>query len=600
VLSSLVFLSSGLFLGWTLGANDASNVFGSAVGSRMVRFSTAAFLCSLFVILGAVTGGAGASGGLGQLGAVNALAGSFTAALAAGVTMTWMTRAGLPASTTQAVVGSIVGWNWFSGSITDLSQLSRIVATWVLSPLLAGLFAAGLNLLLVAAIRRTRPHLLRLDANLRLGLILAGVFGSYSLGANNIGNVMGVFVNAAPFREVGIAGLLRLSGEEQLFLLGGIAIAVGVYTYSRRVMLTVGGSLMTLSPLSALVVVVANALVLFVFSSQELSAFLASLGLPPIPLIPVSSSQAVIGAVLGIALLKGARGVRQIRWGVLGRIASGWITTPLIAALVSFVLLFVVQNVFGQQVYRPIAYQLSPPALVRLAQVGIPTEALAMDREPVVGAARFRGWLRRQARLAAAQEQQVLEIARIRPVTIDAEGLRALADTSLPQSLRSPVAALEGRSFLHPWQLAEALAAESSLWSVPPGAPASARKRLDARLALVLDSFSQESPQAGRNAEPTGGSQSYSTISTAPGPRWGGWVNTVTSPSWETTRPMLPGWRTTAPATARCRFPRVSRNLASAAGQSPSWEESLTLNPSIPRSLRSTAAPSASVRSAQN
>ncbi|MEX1315785.1 MAG: inorganic phosphate transporter [Synechococcaceae cyanobacterium] len=501
-MGSLVFLSSGLFLGWTLGANDASNVFGSAVGSRMVRFSTAAFLCSLFVILGAVTGGAGAAGGLGELGAVNALAGSFTTALAAAVTMTWMTRAGLPASTTQAVVGAIVGWNWFSGSITDLSQLARIVATWVLSPLLAALFAAGLHRLAVAAIRRTRPHLLRLDANLRVGLILAGVFGSYSLGANNIGNVMGVFVPASPFREISIAGLVRLSGEEQLFLLGAIAIAVGVYTYSRRVMTTVGGSLMALSPLAALVVVVANALVLFVFSSPQLSALAVSVGLPPIPLIPVSSSQAVIGAVLGIGLLQGARGVRQIRWGVLGRIASGWVTTPLIAALVAFVLLFVVQNVFGQQVYRPVAYQLSAPALVRLDEAGIPTGALAMDREPVVGAARFRGWLRRQVRLDAAREAQVLEIAEIRPLRIDAEGLEALEATALPAPYRQAVAALEGRRFLHPWELAGALARQSPLWSLPSAAPAAARKRLDAQLDLVLETFSVSPPSARAPASP--------------------------------------------------------------------------------------------------
>ncbi|MFO8236728.1 MAG: anion permease [Prochlorococcaceae cyanobacterium] len=495
-MGSLLFLSSGLFLGWTLGANDASNVFGSAVGSRMLRFSTAAFLCSLFVIIGAVTGGAGAAGGLGELGAVNALAGSFTTALAAGVTMTWMTRAGLPASTTQAVVGAIVGWNWFSGSITDLSQLARIVATWVVSPVLAALFAAALHRLAVATIRRTRPHLLRLDANLRVGLILAGVFGSYSLGANNIGNVMGVFVPASPFRELNIAGLVRLSGEEQLFLLGGIAIAVGVYTYSRRVMTTVGGSLMALSPLAGLVVVVANALVLSVFSSPQLSALAVSVGLPPIPLIPVSSSQAVIGAVLGIGLLKGSRGVRQIRWGVLGRIASGWVTSPLIAALVSFVLLFVVQNVFDQQVYRPVAYQLSPPALVRLDAAGIPTEGLAMDREPVLGAARFRGWLRRQVRLGPELEARVLEIAEIRPLRIDAEGLGELEGSSLSPAYREAVAALQGRSFLHPWQLAEALARQSPLWSLPSGAPASARKRLDAQLELVLETFSVSPPSA--------------------------------------------------------------------------------------------------------
>ena len=69
----LFFLSSGLFLGWALGANDAANVFGTAVGTRMVRFGTAAAICSVFVILGAVVGGSGAAQTLGKLGAINAL-----------------------------------------------------------------------------------------------------------------------------------------------------------------------------------------------------------------------------------------------------------------------------------------------------------------------------------------------------------------------------------------------------------------------------------------------------------------------------------------------------------------------------------------------
>ena len=69
----LFFLSSGLFLGWSLGANDAANVFGTAVGTRMVRFATAAAICSVFVILGAVFSGSGAANTLGKLGAINAL-----------------------------------------------------------------------------------------------------------------------------------------------------------------------------------------------------------------------------------------------------------------------------------------------------------------------------------------------------------------------------------------------------------------------------------------------------------------------------------------------------------------------------------------------
>jgi PiT family inorganic phosphate transporter len=102
------------------------------------------------------------------------------------------------------------------------------------------------------------------------------------------------------------------------------------------------------------VVVLANALVLFVFSSQGLSDAVVELGLPRIPLIPVSSSQAVIGAVVGVALLQGQRGLRQVRWGMLARIASGWVSTPVLAALLGYVLLFVVQNVFGQVVVEPL------------------------------------------------------------------------------------------------------------------------------------------------------------------------------------------------------------------------------------------------------
>jgi len=141
--TGLLFLSSGLFLGWSLGGNDAANVFGSAVGSRMLRFSTAAFLCSIFVVLGAVSAGAGASEGLGQLGAVNALAGSFTTALAAALTVAWMTRAGLPVSSTQAVVGAMVGVALLQGP-RGLRQvrwgmLARIASGWVSTPVLAAL-----------------------------------------------------------------------------------------------------------------------------------------------------------------------------------------------------------------------------------------------------------------------------------------------------------------------------------------------------------------------------------------------------------------------------------------------------------------------------
>jgi len=465
-----IFLSSGLFLGWSLGANDAANVFGTAVGSRMIRFSTAAFLCSVFVILGAVIGGAGAAGGLGELGSLNALPGAFTVALSAAMTVLWMTQLGLPVSTSQAVVGAIIGWNLFSGAITDLGVLSKIALTWVACPVLGAIFAALLYRLLVSIINRTKPHLLQLDLYTRWGLILAGIFGSYALGANNIGNVMGVFIPSSPFTEFHLGETVRISSTQQLFLLGGIAIAIGVYTYSKGVMMTVGGSLMKLSPIAAFVVVVAHSLVLFVFSSTELQQTFINLGLPPIPLIPVSSSQAVIGAVIGIGLLQGMRGVRQIRWRVLGEIGSGWVSTPAIATLISIILLFIVQNVFNQPVYEEINFRLSQPVLMYLQKEGVPTEKIApLEGQTLTKPVNFRSALRRVASLTPEQESQVIAAAELYPMHITPEAINKIDSQALTPEQFSAIERLTGQSFDYKWELQQALGVQTTAWQKQPG-----------------------------------------------------------------------------------------------------------------------------------
>lgn len=345
--STIIFLASGLFLGWALGANDAANVFGTAVGTKMVRWGMAAAICSLFVILGAVLSGAGTSHTLGKLGAISTLPGAFMTALSAALAVYAMTKAGLPVSTTQAIVGGIVGWNLFSASPTDATTLTTIVSTWFICPVLSAAIAILMYKTVTLALDRTQLHLLRIDAYTRLGLILAGAFGAYALGANNIANVVGVFIPAKPFADLSIGGVVTVSSAQQLFLLGAVAIAVGVATYSRRVMMTVGGELGRISPVAAFVAVLSHSIVLFLFASKGLEAWLAGNGLPTIPLVPVSSSQAVVGAVVGIAILKGISG---IRWHILGNIVVGWVVTPVLAGIICFLGLFFLQNVFNQVV----------------------------------------------------------------------------------------------------------------------------------------------------------------------------------------------------------------------------------------------------------
>jgi len=480
-----LFLSSGLFLGWSLGANDAANVFGTAVGTRMVRFRTAAAVCAVFVVLGATISGAGAAHTLGRLGAVNALAGSFTVALASALTTFWMTRLGLPVSTSQSIVGAIIGWNLYSSSVTDAASLRRIVLTWIACPIISAVIAVLLFVVVKRLLSATRPHLLQLDSLTRISLLLAGAFGSYSLGANNIANVMGVFIPDNPFTDIDLFGFFTITAVQQLFFLGSAAIAVGVFTYSGRVMSTVGGGLARISPVTALIIVLAHSLTLFLFASERLEAFLAGHGLPTFPLVPVSSSQAVIGAVIGVSLFRGGR----IRYRVLGEISLGWLATPVTAGIVSFLLLAVMDNVFDQKVQTPQEYRVDTATLIELKRRGVDDPALAAfaDRS-FTNPLRMRAQLREDTGLPAPAVELIAELSRAGHWEITAEAVARDIDKHWFSSEQlAALRSLQGRRFDHTWQMERALAEASPAWRPRPRALTNKawNKELESKLSVL-------------------------------------------------------------------------------------------------------------------
>ena len=453
------FMSSGLFLGWSLGANDASNVFGTAVGSKMIQFKTAAVWCSIFVILGAVISGAGASHTLGKLGSVNAIAGAFIVAFAAAASVYLMTKARYPVSTSQAIVGAIIGWNLFTGSPTDYNSLTKIVTTWVVCPVLSALIAIAIYKVVVFLISRFKLGIFSQDILTRYGLLLVGAFGSYSLGANNIANVMGVFVPVSPFSDISFYGWFTLSSAQQLFFIGAVAIAVGVFTYSKRVMATVGQGIFKLSPVAAFVVVSAHSVVLFLFASQGLQHFLIQLGLPPIPLVPVSSSQAVVGAVVGIGLLKGGRG---IRWRTLGGIASSWAVSPVIAAILSFISLFFLQNVFEQEVFRPIKSELSPDAIEQIQTTKISIRGLEhLFGKEFIDPHRIHKALSSQKMLTNQGRNFIMASTEVDKKEMTVYRIDAINNHLITEQFISRLRELEAQNFIHKWQLEDELAAKS-------------------------------------------------------------------------------------------------------------------------------------------
>ncbi len=303
-----MWLLGGVFLGWSLGANDASNCFGSAVASRMVRFWTAAVLCAVFLVAGALLEGQSGIETLSNLTQLD-LEQAVVITVAAAVTVTLMTGLGLPVSTSQAAVGAILGIGFFNQEV-NVAGLGKVVICWFGTPTGAVVVAVILYKVLAFFYNRLQISVIQADMLLRAALIIAGGYASYALGANNVANVTAVFVGAGKLTVFTAA------------LVGGVSIALGVITYSRGVMETVGRKLVRLDPFSALVVVLAEGLTVHFFTLVG---------------VPVSTSQAVIGAVLGIGILRGARTIKiKTLYGIL----SGWFLTPPVACFIAMSIYF--------------------------------------------------------------------------------------------------------------------------------------------------------------------------------------------------------------------------------------------------------------------
>lgn len=302
-------LLGSLFLGWSLGANDAANVFGTAVSARMIRFWTAAVLCAIFVVLGALLEGrAGIEtlGGLTQLSLQDAVISSFAAAITVGA----MTLIKFPVSTSQAVVGTILGIGLIDSSI-NFNGLGKVIACWIGTPIGGFLFAILFYKLLSLLFTHLKLTIFQLDQVLRIALIITGCYGAYALGANNVANITAVFVSA---------GMLTIF---QATLIGGLSIAIGVLTFSKGLMTTIGTKFIKLDAFSALIVVLAEAVTVHVYTIIG---------------VPVSTSQAVIGAVVGVGCIKG---IQSAKMRSIWNVALAWIATPIMAGLVAFGLYFV-------------------------------------------------------------------------------------------------------------------------------------------------------------------------------------------------------------------------------------------------------------------
>lgn len=341
-----LLLFAGIFMGWSLGTNDGANAFGTAVATGVVKYRTAIIIIAIFVILGAFLQGDGNLTKVSELATANEVMpseSSVQAAIAAGstddlvlkaaikaaivftcagITVFIMSYLNFPVSANQSITGAIVGWGLVHADYSTpqlgsqlLSQLGKFASTWLLNPLGAAIISFIIiklaNVFLIPRLTRLTNY----DKMVKAGYLIAGAFASYSIGMNSSANVTALYYDAI---DDSIQTNLLTNGTLAATI-GGIAIAIGVLTYSKKVMMTVGSAITPLTQIEGFLVIIAMALTIVIMGS--------TMG------IPVSTSQAVVGAVVGAGLTKGRR---CVNYSVFENIVIAWVSSPVGAGLLTY------------------------------------------------------------------------------------------------------------------------------------------------------------------------------------------------------------------------------------------------------------------------
>ena len=312
----VLLILTGLLLAWVVGANDAANSMGTAVGSGVRTPRQGAVLAGVCGLAGAILMGGRVVKTLGegilplpdlpvvfaQLIAVSALA-------AAGLTVLTCTGLRLPVSTSHAVTGGLVGGGFSAGvqSLIAWRETARIFCAWFFTPVAACLLAVVIYRLGRYLFAQKNFFYLS-DRAGKILVTITGCYMAFSWGANDVANATGVLSGILAFPPLLIT------------LAGGMVMVCGVLIWGERIMLTVGKKITRLSPATALAAEFTAAVVVHFFTLAGL---------------PVSTTHAIVGAVGGIGLSKGKKSVTL---PLLGGIVLTWMVTPFFAGSLAFFL----------------------------------------------------------------------------------------------------------------------------------------------------------------------------------------------------------------------------------------------------------------------
>jgi inorganic phosphate transporter, PiT family len=307
-----------LLFDYTNGFHDAANAIASAISTRALTPRTALVIAGVANLGGALlsTGVAVTvaksiidppSGPQGMAVILAALVGAIAWNI-----ITWYF--GLPSSSSQALIGGLVGAGLASSSTIHWTTgvVGKVVIPMILSPIVG--LVGGYLLMVIAlwVLRKANPH--RVERGFRIAQIFSSTSLALGHGLQDAQKSMGIIVLA-----------LVTAGYQQdyvvplwVVLLCALALAAGTYSGGWRIMRTLGRRIFPLRPLHGFVAEATASSVLY------LTAFVIA--------APVSTTQVMTASVMGVGA---TRRLSAVRWGVAREIGMAWILTLPAAATIA-------------------------------------------------------------------------------------------------------------------------------------------------------------------------------------------------------------------------------------------------------------------------
>ena len=302
-------------IGWSIGANDAANSLGTAVGSRVLTLWQAIILISIFGFLGAFLQGSYVTKTIGRgivpLNELGKTLQLYIAVVATFAACSWVVLATywkMPISTSHSIVGAVAGAGLAIHASVRWKVLLDIFICWIFTPVGAAVLGYLFYRIFKNIFYRFVPRKY-IRISIAALIIASGCYVAYSWGANDVANATGLIAGA---------GVLTPTVS---VIFGGLAIVLGIMTWGYKVIETIGLEITHLLPIMA-------------FSAQLASAI--NVHIYTVFGIPVSTSHSIVGAIFGVGLV---RGTRVINLRIMREIIICWIATPFVSGIISFIML---------------------------------------------------------------------------------------------------------------------------------------------------------------------------------------------------------------------------------------------------------------------